>query len=45
MDKKLEQLREEYQNVPIPKELDEMVEKALQHGLGGVGVDVDGRGK
>ncbi|MCY8404298.1 anti-sigma-V factor RsiV [Bacillus sonorensis] len=31
MDKKLEQLREEYQNVPIPKELDEMVEKALQH--------------
>lgn len=29
MDKKLEALREEYKNVPIPKELDEMIAKAL----------------
>ncbi|MFD2442484.1 DUF3298 domain-containing protein [Bacillus sp. CGMCC 1.16607] len=29
MDKKLESLREEYKNVPIPKELDEMIIKAL----------------
>lgn len=29
MDKKLEALREEYKNVPIPKELDEMIIKAL----------------
>lgn len=29
MDKKLESLREEYKNVPIPKELDEMITKAL----------------
>lgn len=31
MDKKLEQLRKEYKQVPIPQELDEIVEKALQH--------------
>lgn len=31
MDKKLEQLRKAYQNVPIPKELDQVVETALQH--------------
>ncbi|MCC9022066.1 anti-sigma-V factor rsiV [Bacillus nakamurai] len=31
MAKRLEQLREEYKNVPIPKELDSIVEKALQH--------------
>lgn len=30
MDKRLQQLREEYKNVPIPKELDIIVEKALQ---------------
>ncbi|KAB2329953.1 DUF3298 and DUF4163 domain-containing protein [Cytobacillus depressus] len=29
MDKKLEQLKEEYKNVPIPKELDEIIMKAL----------------
>ena len=31
MEKKLEQLRKAYQNVPIPKELDQVVETALQH--------------
>ncbi|MDZ5670517.1 anti-sigma factor [Bacillus subtilis] len=30
MDKRLQQLKEEYKNVPIPKELDVIVEKALQ---------------
>lgn len=30
MDKRLQQLREEYKNVQIPKELDIIVEKALQ---------------
>ncbi|MGX4202535.1 anti-sigma-V factor RsiV [Bacillus sp. JK74] len=30
MEKRLEQLREEYKSVPIPKELDSIVEKALQ---------------
>lgn len=31
MDKKLEQLRTEYKNTPIPRELDEVVQQALQH--------------
>ncbi|MED2942467.1 anti-sigma-V factor RsiV [Bacillus swezeyi] len=31
MEKKLEQLREEYKNVPIPKELDQVVETALRN--------------
>nr|WP_058002468.1 RsiV family protein [Heyndrickxia oleronia] len=31
MDKKLEELKNEYKNTPIPKELDEIVNKALQH--------------
>ncbi|QII47765.1 DUF3298 and DUF4163 domain-containing protein [Bacillus paralicheniformis] len=31
MEKKLEQLRKAYRNVPIPKELDQVVETALQH--------------
>ncbi|MFE7494512.1 anti-sigma factor, partial [Bacillus velezensis] len=30
MEKRLEQLREEYKSVPIPKELDSIVEKALR---------------
>ena len=30
MEKKLEQLRKAYQNVPIPKELDQVVETALE---------------
>ncbi|KQL52278.1 anti-sigma factor [Heyndrickxia shackletonii] len=30
MDKKLEQLRSEYKNIPIPAELDEIVQKALK---------------
>lgn len=29
MDKRLEMLKEEYANIPIPKELDEIVTKAL----------------
>lgn len=31
MDKRLEELKNEYKNTPIPKELDEVVNKALQH--------------
>ncbi|MGM0862012.1 MAG: DUF3298 domain-containing protein [Bacillota bacterium] len=30
MDKRLEKLREEYENVPIPKELDSIIERAFQ---------------
>lgn len=30
MDKKLEKMKSEYKNIPIPKELDEVVKKALQ---------------